>query len=179
MKARVDLIQLREKELTACTLYELAHQAARVTRDSVTQLLINDRADIARAANADGVHLTIRSLSAKIIRQTFGENFLIGVSCHTLAEARTARDDDADFATFSPVFDTPSKQIYGQPVGLEKLREAATQLSPFPLIALGGITRENLRDCLHAGAQGIAAIRLFDDAENLRETLHVLRDEKC
>lgn len=177
-KARVDLIQLREKELTARTLYELARQSARITRDSRTQLLINDRADIARAAKADGVHLTTRSLPAKIMRQTFGENFLIGVSCHTLAEARAARDEGANFATFSPVFNTPSKRIYGQPVGLETLREAVNELSPFPLIALGGITRDNLHDCLRAGAQGVAAIRLFEDAEDLRETLCVVRDEK-
>ncbi|GAC1399216.1 MAG: thiamine phosphate synthase [Pyrinomonadaceae bacterium] len=177
VEVRVDLIQIREKELTARTLYELARHSADITRDHITQLLINDRADIARAANADGVHLKTRSLSAKIVRQTFGAQFLVGVSCHSIAEAQTAYDAGADFATFSPVFDTPSKQIYGSPVGLENLRAASQQLSTFPLIALGGITRENMRECLHAGAEGVAAIRMFENAEKLRETLSCLRDE--
>src|SRR5215213_3988547 len=106
--ARIPLIQLREKNLSARMLYELATNAARLTRGSDTRLLVNDRADIARAAGADGVHLTTRSLEAAVVRRAFGEDFLIGVSAHSLEEARAARDGGADFAVFGPVFDTPS-----------------------------------------------------------------------
>ena len=168
VRARVSLIQLREKNLTARALYELAASCAEATRGSETRLLINDRSDIARAAGADGVHLTTQSLDASIIRRGFGPDFLIGVSAHSLAEAKLARDGAADFAVFGPIFDSPSKRAYGAPLGTTALREAARLLSPFPLIALGGITTcENAREALSAGASGVAAIRLFSDADNL------------
>jgi thiamine-phosphate pyrophosphorylase len=174
--ARVSLIQLREKNLPARMLYELTVRAARLTKGSSTRLVVNDRADIASAAGADGVHLTTRSLEPRIVRRTFGEDFLIGVSTHSLAEAReAARPGGADFATFGPVFDTPSKRAYGPPTGLARLSEAARTLAPFPLIALGGITSENAPAALGAGAHGIAAIRLFNDAHALQAVVQGLR----
>jgi thiamine-phosphate pyrophosphorylase len=169
-KARIDLFQLREKLLRPRVLYELVSRCADVTRGSRTRLLVNDRADIARAARADGVHLTTRSLEASVVRRAFGSDFLIGVSSHTLEEARAARDGGADFAVYGPVFDTPSKRALGTPVGLEALREVTRALSPFPVFALGGVTLVNAREVLHAGARGVAAIRLFGDAERLDET---------
>jgi thiamine-phosphate pyrophosphorylase len=169
VEARVDLIQLREKLLRPRVLYELAARSADITRDSATRLLVNDRADIARACGADGVHLSTRSLAASVVRASFGREFLIGVSTHTLEEATAARDGGADFAVFGPVFDTPSKREFGTPAGLESLRELARSLSPFPVFAIGGVTRENAPQVVRAGARGVAAIRLFGDAANLRE----------
>lgn len=177
VSARISLVQLREKNLTARTLYELAARAAEMTRGSATRLLINDRADIARCAGADGVHLTAQSLEAEIIRRAFGPDFLIGVSTHSLPQARSARDAGADFIVFGPIFDTPSKRTYGAPLGTELLRQAALALSPFPVIALGGMTRENAPEVLRAGASGVAAIRLFSDALKLEETLAAIRGE--
>jgi thiamine-phosphate pyrophosphorylase len=165
----VSLIQLREKKLSARTLFQLTARAAEITRGSKTRLLVNDRADIARAARADGVHLTTRSLSPGTIRHAFGPGLLIGASTHTLEEARAARDAGADFAVFGPIFETPSKQAYGPPLGLEKLIEAARVLKPFPLLALGGITRDNTAEVLRAGAEGIAGIRLFSDLEDSQD----------
>ena len=109
--ARIGLIQLRETNLSARVLFELAQQSAEITRGSATRLLVNDRADIARGAGADGVHLTTRSLEARIVRRTFGEEFLIGVSTHSIEEARDAREGGADFAVFGPVFETASKKL--------------------------------------------------------------------
>lgn len=177
VRARVSLIQLREKNLSTRALYELTARVATLTANTKTKLLINDRADIAHAAGADGVHLTTRSLKASVVRRTFGEDFLIGVSTHTLSEAREARDGGADFAVFGPVFETPSKSSYGTPVGLEALREAAEALKPFPLIALGGIKLENAAAVIRAGARGVAAIRAFDDAKNLEATVRAMRGE--
>ena len=174
-KAGVSLIQLREKNLTARALFDLTVRCAAITRGTDTRLLVNDRADIARAAHADGVHLTARSIEARIIRRTFGTDFLIGVSTHTLAEARAARDGGADFAVFGPIFDTESKRAYGPPVGVESLRVAAQSLSPFPMIALGGITLENAWDVFSAGAKGVAAIRLFSDAQNIGQVVRSLQ----
>ncbi|MDT7541408.1 MAG: thiamine-phosphate pyrophosphorylase [Acidobacteriota bacterium] len=170
-QARVSLIQLREKLLRPRVLYELCVRASEITSDTETRLLINDRADIARAAGADGVHLSTRSLEPSVVRRTFGRDFLIGVSSHTLGEARAARDGGADFTVFGPVFDTPSKRAYGSPVGLEALREVARALASFPIFAIGGVTRANAESVILAGAQGIAAIRLFDNRETLREVV--------
>jgi thiamine-phosphate pyrophosphorylase len=175
VKARVSLIQLREKNLPARILYELAALSAAITQGTTTRLLVNDRADIARAARADGVQLTTHSIQASVIRRTFGTNFLIGVSTHSLSEARIAREAGADFAVFGPIFDTPSKRAYGPAVGLQALREAAHTLSPFPLIALGGVTQKNAPDTLEAGASGVAAIRLFADPNNLDAAVRAIR----
>ena len=174
--ARVSVIQLREKHLRAGVLYELAARAAALTRDSATRIVVNDRADIARAAGCAGVHLATHSLEARVVRRAFGAGFLVGVSAHTLAEARAARDSGADYAIFGPIFDTASKRAYGPPLGLERLREAARELAPFPLLAIGGVARENIGDLLRAGARGVAAIRLFGDAAKLRGTVGEIED---
>lgn len=174
--ARVSLVQIREKSLTARTLFELASRAAALTRGSETRVVLNDRADIARASGCDGVHLTTRSLDARVVRRAFGEDFLIGVSAHTLEEARAAGEGGADFAVFGPVFDTPSKRAYGPPVGLARLEEAARSLSPFPLVALGGVDETNAGDCFDSGAEGIAGTRLFADGQNLARAVHLIED---
>jgi thiamine-phosphate pyrophosphorylase len=175
--ARVTLVQLREKNLSARVLCELAARAARLARGSATRVLVNDRADVARAAGCDGVQLTTRSLEPAVVRRAFGADFIIGVSAHTLSEARAARDGGADFALLGPVFDTPSKRAYGPPLGLEALREAARALSPFALVALGGVTLENARACLDAGARGVAAIRLFADAPDLAAVVRAVENQ--
>lgn len=164
--AEINLIQLREKNLRTRVLYELALRGAEITRGTQTHLLVNDRADVAQAAGAAGVHLTTRSVGASIIRRTYGDQFVIGVSTHSLAEARAA-EVFADFAVFGPVFETASKRLYGEPVGLEKLSEVTSDLAPFPVLALGGITLDKITACFHAGASGIAAIRLMNAPNNL------------
>lgn len=169
--ANIPLIQIREKNLSARALCELTSRAATLTRGTNTKLLVNDRADIARAAGADGVHLTTQSLPANVIRRSFGEGFLIGVSTHSVEEALTARDQGADFVVFCPVFETESKLPFGEPQGLEKLRHVAAEIDPLPLIAIGGISLENASDCLRAGACGIAAIRLLQNASELSQVV--------
>ena len=172
--ADVPLFQIREKSLPARVLYELVARAAEITRGSKTRLLVNDRSDIARAAGADGVHLTTRSLPAEVVRNIFGAEFLIGVSTHSLDEARAARAGGADFVVFGPVFETESKRAYGAPQGLEKLREVTRALGEFPVVAIGGITLENFSECFEAGARGVAAIRMLNTAENMDRIYRIL-----
>ena len=174
VEARVMLVQLREKGLNGRVLFELASAAAQVARGSATRVLVNDRADVARAAGCGGVHLTTNSLEASTVRRAFGAEFLIGVSAHTLQEARAARDGGADFAVFGPVFDTPSKRAYGPAVGLEGLMKVSLSLSPFPVVALGGVGAGQVKDVLHAGAAGVAGIRLFANGQNLAQTVHLI-----
>ena len=159
--ADVPLLQIREKSLHARVLYELVARAAEIAHGSKTRLLVNDRSDIARAAGADGVHLTAQSLPVEVVRSIYGADFLIGVSTHSLDEALAARDGGADFVVFGPVFETESKRAYGEPQGLDKLAEVTRALGEFPVVAIGGITFDNAAECFQAGARGIAAIRLL------------------
>jgi thiamine-phosphate pyrophosphorylase len=171
-EARVTLVQLREKGLTGRVLFELASAAAQIARGSATRVLVNDRADIARAAGCDGVHLTTNSLEVSAVRHAFGELFWIGVSAHTLEEARAAYAGGADFAVFGPVFDTPSKRAFGPPIGAGALAKAALELSPFPLVALGGVGEGEVEQVLRAGAAGVAGIRLYANGQNLARIVH-------
>jgi thiamine-phosphate pyrophosphorylase len=166
--AGIPLIQIREKRLTPRVLFELAARAGDLTRGTATRLLVNDRADIAAGAHADGVHLTTRSLDASVIRQTFGDEFLIGTSTHSLVEARIAKDRGADFIVFGPIFESFSKKHYGPPLGVKALTVVAREVAPFPVLALGGISVNNANDCLRAGASGLAGISLFGDPERLK-----------
>src|SRR5256885_15177729 len=172
--AGINLIQIREKQLTARVLFELVERASHLTRGTGTRLLVNDRADVSVGAGADGVQLTAQSLDAAMIRKTFGKEVLIGASTHSLTEARAAQEQGADFIVFGPVFETQSKKVFGPPVGLEKLVDVARELRDFPVLALGGISATRAVDCFAAGAQGIAGISLFSDPKTLMQTATVI-----
>ena len=168
VETKIALVQIREKRLSAKNLFLLTRRAAQLTKNSQTRLLINDRADIALAASADGVHLPANSLSPKTIRQNFPPDFIIGVSAHSLAEIKSSAANKADFATFSPIFPTPSKaQYHLPPQGIEKLKEVCAAVKGFPVIALGGIDETNVAAVLQTGASGFAAIRFLSDSQNL------------
>jgi thiamine-phosphate pyrophosphorylase len=173
--ARIDLVQIREKSLHVNVLYQLATSAAGITRGSVTNLLINDRSDVAAAAGADGVHLTASSLPTAVVRRSFGDEFLIGVSTHSLEEASDARRDGANFVVFGPVFETASKKEYGEPQGLTNLGLVCGGLSEFPVLALGGVTVSNVPECFAAGARGIAAISELQQPERLADIAAEIR----
>ncbi|MCA1625199.1 MAG: thiamine phosphate synthase [Acidobacteria bacterium] len=161
---KISLIQIREKQLPARLVFKLVSKAVKITQNTKTKILVNDRADVAHAANANGVHLTSASLSARTIRQNFPREFIIGVSTHTIEKAETAKREGADFITFSPIFTTPGKS---PPKGLDALREVCEKLKSFPVVALGGINETNFKSVLDAGANGFAAIRFLNDSENL------------
>jgi thiamine-phosphate pyrophosphorylase len=159
------IVQLREKDLPPRELYPLALEMRQLTQAYGARLLINDRIDVALAVNADGVHLTTTSLPASSARQILGPGRLIGVSTHTRAEAQAAVEQGADFVVFGPVFFTPSKASYGQPVGLDALR-AVRAVVKSPLLAIGGIKQANLDQVLAAGADGIAVISAIISADD-------------
>jgi thiamine-phosphate pyrophosphorylase len=164
VNVKISLVQIREKQLSARRVFELAAKASQITRNTETKLLINDRSDVALAARADGVHLTSNSLSTKIVRRNFPKNFIVGISAHKIEDVLKAKREAADFAAFSPIFATPNK---GEPQGLEKLREVCQTVEPFPVVALGGIDETNFESAIKAGAQGVAAIRLLNNVERL------------
>jgi thiamine-phosphate pyrophosphorylase len=150
-------VQLREKDLEVRALLALAEPLREATRRHGARLLINDRADVALVVGADGVQRTHTSLPVAALRGITPPGFLIGASAHSTAEAREAAAEGADFVVFGPVYDTPSKRRYGPPQGLAAL-EAAAAAATRPLLAVGGITPERVREVRAAGAAGVAVI---------------------
>jgi thiamine-phosphate pyrophosphorylase len=177
-RAGVDWIQVREKDLSGRELAALVEEALRGI-PSVCRILVNDRLDAAFVVGAGGVHLGESSVpvaeAQRIVRDKVpGRDFLVGVSVHSADAAQAAETSGVDYVIFGPVFETPSKTAFGQPQGLDRLARVCESVS-IPVLAIGGITAQTARDCVVAGASGIAAIRLFQDAENLPELLRELR----
>src|SRR6185436_5888749 len=112
---------------------------------------------------------------AAVVRQTFGDEFVIGVSAHSFQEASDARNGGADFAVFGPVFETASKREYGEPLGLEALERVCYELTPFPILAIGGVNTKNAADCTGAGARGVAAITMLQRPETLADVATEIR----
>lgn len=157
---KISLVQIREKHLSARHLFELTVAAMKIARGSTTQVLVNDRPDIALAAKADGVHLAENSLPVAVVRRHFSKDLIVGVSTHSAEAVLAASLHGADIAVFGPVFETPGK---GPPQGLTVLADACERSRPFPVIGLGGINESNCQSVLDAGAFGIAAIRELGD----------------
>ncbi|MDA8085056.1 MAG: thiamine phosphate synthase [Nitrospiraceae bacterium] len=157
LEGGVKAVQLREKDLETRTLLALAYRMRELTARYGARLFINDRADIAVAVSADGVHLGHTGIPVEAARKVCGEKMLIGRSTHSLEEARQAQEAGADFITFGPVFETPSKRPYGEPVGVKLLRDTTERIS-IPVFAIGGISREKVQEVTEAGASGIALI---------------------
>jgi thiamine-phosphate pyrophosphorylase len=179
-EAGVDLIQIREKDLPSRELLALVTSALAATRGTSARIVVNDRLDVALAAGAGGVHLGGESMPAARVRTTLEklrrESFWVGVSCHSVAEVRAAGAAGADYVLLGPIFDTPSKRIFGPPLGLDVLNQAAHDCR-IPLLALGGVTRERVRDCIEAGAAGIAGISVFQRPGASVGTISDLRRE--
>ena len=181
----VDLIQLREKDLPIRELEILARTAVRVIRENSllraekreasTRLLINSRTDVAITSSADGVHLRSNDISPSNVQKIWlagrqRTHALVTVSCHSTAEVARAAADGSDFAVFAPIFEKKDAPK-ASPAGLGGLREVCHQ--KVPVLALGGITIENARACLDAGAAGIAGIRLFQENDIAEVVRHL------
>ncbi|MBJ6726570.1 thiamine phosphate synthase [Geomesophilobacter sediminis] len=170
----VRAVQLREKDLSSKALYELAYDLRRLTSRYNARLIINDRTDVAQAVDADGVHIGVNSLPLYKVRRLIGDKKLIGVSCHNQVQAITAQEMGADFITFGPVYYTPSKAAYGEPVGVERLAEVA-ELLEIPVFALGGVKRKHCGELLAAGAHGVGVISAILSAPDPRRAARELR----
>jgi thiamine-phosphate pyrophosphorylase len=167
------MFQLREKGLEAAQLYNIACRLRPLLDTSGSLLLVNERADVALASGARGVHLPESSCPASSIRKAF-PGLLAGQSVHRIGAAVDAWKSGVDYLLFGPVFATPSKERFGPPQGLEELEKVCRSVS-IPVFAVGGITPEKSFACIEKGAWGIAAMTPFLDAGSLPATIDKFR----
>jgi len=173
LKGGVKAVQLREKDLDTRKLLRIAYKIRELTRKYNAKLFINDRLDIALTVEADGVHLTQQSIPAHAVRKM--TQLLIGVSTHSLKEAKEAEKAGADFITLGPIFETPSKLQYGQPLGISILKKAAKVIK-IPVFAIGGVKKEWIDELMKAGASGAAMIsEIFGASDIQRKTIEIMR----
>jgi thiamine-phosphate pyrophosphorylase len=192
--AGVDWVQIREKDLPGRELAALTRKA--IARRSASRIIVNDRLDVAITESAGGVHLGETSLPVADVAKWVNRSdsgvvvsddgaasqfpvaasgdFLIGASCHSLEGAKAAVRDGADYIFFGPVFATPSKAKFGEPQGVKNLAAVCGAVA-VSVIAIGGITLGNAGECIAAGAAGIAAIRLFQDAADPGQVVSTLK----
>ena len=174
IRAGIDLIQVREKDLPTRELLAVTRKFVDAAKGTATRIVVNGRLDVALAAGAAGVHLGNQSLPGSAVRRIVSSSFLVGASCHSLEEAKHAEASGADYIAFGPVFETASKLQYGPSLGLAKLREAAEKVS-IPVLALGGINVERVKSCLDAGAAGVAGISIFQSCDSIEARAQELR----
>ena len=165
MAVGADWVQIREKDLATSALLGLAREAV---AERSARVIINDRLDVAIAAGAAGVHLGHASIAPREAvewcrRGNAPSDFLIGVSCHDRDGAIVAESAGASYTYFGPIYETPSKIPFGKPHGVGELAEVVRAVR-IPVIAIGGVNEANARECIRAGAAGIAAIRMIQDA---------------
>ena len=170
------LVQLREKHLSPREFYAEAVEALKVARLFGARLIVNDRADVALAAGADGVHLGQDDLPPGAARELLGEAAVVGFSTHNLGQASEAARLALDYVAFGPVFATSSKENPDPVVGLEGLKRVRAAVRAVPLVAIGGITAESARSVLEAGADSVAVIGALLDASDPAEITRRTRD---
>jgi len=164
----VDFIQIREKDLTDRELFDLTRRTVALTRGTACRVLVNGRADVARAAGAHGIHLPSASLAPGDLHPRLTHGMIVGISTHSLAEARRAAARGAHYILLGPVYPTPSKLPYGSPMGLRRFGRICSAIR-IPVLGLGGIRSDSIDPVLDAGAAGVAGISLFQrDLDRLK-----------
>jgi thiamine-phosphate pyrophosphorylase len=183
--AGADWIEIREKDLPAKALFALVRESVAMAapHSDTRRVLVNDRLDIAVAAGATGVHLRGESAPAEtVVRWCRNGNapsdFLIGLSCHSLDDAKAAANAGINYIFFGPIFDSPAKRKFGEPQGVDRLSEVCHAVG-IPVIAIGGINDRNAADCIRSGASGVAAIRLFQDGREPASLAQIVSTIHC
>ncbi len=165
LEGGVTAVQLREPELSARELYELALPLREMTKQRGAALIVNDRIDVALAAEADAAQLGWRSLEVKAARAAAGQRLKIGFSAHSLADAQRAEEEGADYLILGPIFPTPSKAGLVEVVGLWQLAKITYDVK-LPIIGVGGIDSGNAVYVIDSGAKGVAVIRAILDQDD-------------
>ena len=170
LEGGVRIVQYREKTLSLRERIREALRIKELCRPAGATFIVNDRVDLALSVEADGVHLGQEDMPMEIARRLMGQDKLIGITVHNVEEALEAVADGADYLGVSPIFATSTKADAGIPIGLEGLREIRAQVE-LPIVGIGGITKENARPVLEAGADALCAISAIVTQEDVEESV--------
>lgn len=166
-------IQLREKKMESRDLCNLATSLKKIAKQEKALFLVDDRVDIAKACDADGVHLGSEDLPVKIARKLLGGNKIIGATVRNLSQALKAQREGADYLSLGPIFPTRTKKNLPPPRGLKAITRVKKKIK-IPLIAIGGINRDNVASVIRAGADGAAVVSAVGEAKNVQKTTREL-----
>lgn len=170
----VDMVQLREKEMTDDEMTELARELHEKLLPTGIPLIINDRVNVAKAIDAEGVHVGQSDMAYAEARKILGKDKIIGLSCENMQQVADANSMDVDYIAVSPVFATPTKTDTAPPFGLEGLREAR-KISRHKVVAIGGINGSNIREIRDAGADSAAVVSAIVEAANPTKAASTLK----
>jgi thiamine-phosphate pyrophosphorylase len=170
----VTTVQLREKDITTREFVALARTLREITREAGVTFIVNDRVDVALAAEADGVHVGQDDMPAALARRLIGPDRILGVTAASEAEARRAQAEGADYVGCNAVFATPTKTDTGPPLGLEGLRRLV-QAVTVPVVAIGGINVGNAAEVMACGVAGIAVVSALMTAPDVTAAARQLR----
>lgn len=173
LKGGATVIQLRDKNKSGRELYKIGVKLKEITKKYKALFIVNDRLDIALAVGADGVHLGMNDLPISVARKIAGNNFIIGASVSSPEEAVLAEKEGADYISAQSIFETSSKEDI-KVIGLEGLK-AIVKVSSLPVIAIGGIDKDNVRNVMKTGVKGIAVISAVVSKEDVRSATEELR----
>ena len=172
----IDILQLRAKNWTAQQITETAHAIHSLTREKEVPLIINDYPDIAKSIGAEGIHVGQDDLTVHDVRQIVGSDMLVGLSTHSLEQARLAATQDIDYIGFGPLFSTPTKPDYPA-IGTNEIAQVHLEHPQLPVFCIGGIKLDNAASVIEAGARRIvvvSGILQAEDIENYTKNLKSL-----
>ena len=172
----VTMVQLREKGCTTKEFIELAVAIKKITAPKNIPLIINDRVDVALAAEADGVHVGQSDMSCHLVRKLLGKEAIIGLSIENEAQGRECADWDIDYIGISPVFSTPTKTDTAPPLGLEGIQRIR-EICPHRIVGIGGINQTNLDLVIQAGSEGVALVSAICSADDITFASHQLKQQ--
>ncbi len=176
IKGGARFIQLRDKYALPKQFYDDAKLAIEIARQSSVKIIINDRVDIALALKADGVHLGQEDLPPAKAREILGEKAIIGFSTHSIGQAVEAVKLPIDYVAIGPVFATTTKENPDEVVGIEGVKRVREAIGDFPLVAIGGISAENVSQILESGADSAAVIKsILFPPENIEENFQAFQ----
>ncbi len=170
----VTMVQLREKDCSTREFIELAQAVKKITVPHRIPLIINDRVDVALAAEADGVHVGQSDMSCQLVRKLMGEKAIIGLSIENEEQAKESATWDIDYIGISPVFSTPTKTDTAPALGIDGIRRIQ-KLTKHRMVGIGGINQSNLHEIINAGAEGVALVSAICSAPDITLSTQVLK----
>lgn len=176
LEGGASVIQLRDKFKTDREMFKIAKEMAKLCHTYGAYLIVDDRVDVALASGADGVHLGPEDLPVFEVRKIAPENFIVGATVHSVEEALKAQEEGADYLGAGSIFPTSTKRREIVLIGLEGLREIISMVT-IPVVAIGGIKLEHIRDIFKAGASGVAICSYILSQPDIAKATRILRDE--